>query len=305
MKASHIFWGILFVTLGGLALFANLFDFNFEWSTAWKFWPLVLVLIGLAIIVKNKTGKLIISGFAGLVLALSIFASISSSLNFFKCGLNFSFDDDPITSETSRYTEEYSDSINTAFFYIEAGAGNFKILSTTDKLLDIKTESHGVDYTLIRNDYDSTSNLIFKMKSNKFRFGKKGSFNKVEIALNPNPIWDINFDIGAASIKVDLSPFKVKDIDINMGAASLNLKLGEPVDETNLTIDAGVSDINIFIPENVGCEIISDVALSSTNYEGFTKIKSSLYRTPDFDTTEKKIYINVESGVSSIDVRKY
>jgi hypothetical protein len=306
MKASHIFWGTLFVVLGLFGLLANFFDFTFQWSTAWKFWPLVLVLIGLSIIVKNKAGKLIISGLAGLVLALSIFASISSGLNFFRGGINFTFDDEPITTETSHYSEPYSDSIKTAEFNFQAGAGNFKLLSTTDLLLDISTESHhGVDYALIRNDINDMSELTFKMESKKFRFGKNGTFNKVEIALNPEPVWDINFDVGAASIKFDLSSFKVQEMDINMGASALNLRLGEPVDETRLDIDAGASDIDIFIPETVGCQIISDVALSSTNYEGFTKFESSKYRTPDFEESAKKIYIRIDSGVSSIDVRKY
>ncbi len=305
MKASQIFWGTLLVTLGVLGLLVNFFDLTIQWSTAWKFWPLVLVFIGLSIIIKNKSGKIIISGLAAIVLALSIFATISSGLGFFKGGLNFSFDDDPIETETSRYTEEFSGSIKNATFNFSAGAGNFRLLSATDKLIDISTESYGVDYTLTRNDFNERSDITFKMESKKFRFGKKGSFNKVEIALNQEPVWDINFDVGAASIKVDLSDHKVKDININMGAASLNLKLGEPIDETRLNIGAGASDIDIFIPENAACEIISDVALSSTNYQGFTKSESGKYRTPNFDDFDKRIFIRIESGVSSIDVRKY
>lgn len=305
MKASHLFWGILFVALGLLALLVNFFDFTFQWSTAWKIWPLVLVLIGLSIIIKNKTGKLFIAGFAGLVLALTIFASVSSGLNFFRGGLHFSFNDDPIETETSHFTEEYTDSISKAVFSFNAGAGNFKLLSNTDKLIDIVLESYGIDYSFLRNDIDSISNLTLDMKSKKIRFGDKGSFNKVEIALNPKPVWDLYFDVGAASMKIDLSPFKVENIGINMGAAAMNLKLGELADETRLEIDAGASDIDIFIPEKVGCEIVSDVALSSTNYEGFIKVKSSQYRTPNFDESVKKIYISIDSGVSSISVRKY
>lgn len=305
MKASHIFWGTLLVTLGVLGLVVNFFDFAFQWSTAWKFWPLVLVLIGLSIIVKNKMGKLVISGLAAVVLALSVFATISSGLGFFKGGMNFSFDDGPIETETSRYTEQISENIKNATFNFSAGAGNFRLLSTTDELVDISTESFGVDYTLTRNDYDDKSDITFKMESKKFRFGKKGSFNKVEMALNPLPVWNVNFDVGAASMKVDLSNHKVKNVNINMGAAALNLKLGEPVDEIRLDVSAGASDIDIFIPENAACEIISDVALSSTNYEGFTKSESGKYRTPNFDETSKRIFIKIESGVSSIDVRKY
>lgn len=305
MKASHIFWGTLLVVLGVLGLLANFFEFSFQWSTAWKFWPLVLVLLGLSIIIKNKTGKLLISGLAGLVLALSIFASVSSGLNIFKGGLNFKFDDEPISNETSRFVEEFNDSIKSAAFNFSGGAGNFKLLTETDKLIDIAAESQGMDYSFIRDDYEDKTFLTLSMESKKFRFGKKNSFNKVEIALNPNPVWDINFDVGAASMKVDLSTLKVNSVDINMGAAALNLKLGEPVEETRLDIDAGASDIDISIPENVGCEIVSDGALSSTNFDGFSKIESGKYRTANFDESSKKIYIRIDSGVSAIDVRKY
>ncbi|MFN3695643.1 MAG: LiaI-LiaF-like domain-containing protein, partial [Ignavibacterium sp.] len=41
MKTSHYFWGMFFISLGGLVLMGNLTDIDFQWSTAWKFWPIV------------------------------------------------------------------------------------------------------------------------------------------------------------------------------------------------------------------------------------------------------------------------
>ena len=74
---------------------------------------------------------------------------------------------------------------------------------------------------------------------------------------------------------------------------------------TRLKIEAGASDMDILIPDSSGCEINSDVALSSKNYEDFIKISKNIYRTENFDTSTKKIFIEIDCGVSSIDVKKY
>jgi hypothetical protein len=56
------------------------------------------------------------------------------------------------------------------------------------------------------------------------------------------------------------------------------------VDVVRIKIDAGASDIDILIPDSVGCEINSDAALSSRNYEGFTKIDDR----SDFNKYQRK-----------------
>jgi hypothetical protein len=63
--------------------------------------------------------------------------------------------------------------------------------------------------------------------------------------------------------------------------------------------------MDILIPDSVGCEIDSDDALSSKNYEGFKRISHNIYRTDNFDSSSKKIFIEIDCGVSSIDVKKY
>lgn len=131
------------------------------------------------------------------------------------------------------------------------------------------------------------------------------SENAVELSLNPNPEWDLNFNVGAASLDLDLTPYKVSKVDIGMGAAALNIKFGNLADITRFKLNAGASDIDILIPDSVGCEINSDAALSSKNYEGFKKVDNNLYRSEDFEKYPKKIFIEIDCGVSSIDVKKY
>jgi hypothetical protein len=123
--------------------------------------------------------------------------------------------------------------------------------------------------------------------------------------LNPEPIWNMNFDIGAAAIDFDLAPYKVSTMKLDMGAASLDLKLGDKYPETILDVDAGASSIEILVPDSSGCEIKANVSISSKDFRGFKKMSSGLYRTENFDTAKNKIYIRLDAGVSSIDVSRY
>ncbi len=306
MKTSNIFWGVFFITIGGLVLLGNVTDLNFTWNSAWKFWPMVLILIGVSILVKNEIGKGIVAGLAALVLALTIYASISATTNLIDNDFEINFGDEVAVFDTTYFSQEYSDSIKTATLNFSGGAGGFKMLTPTDKLLDFRTEGVRENFILDRNDLDSHSEINFEMKSNhSIKLGKNNYKNNVELSLNSNPEWDLNFDVGAASLDLDLTQYKVNKLDIDMGAAALNLKFGDLADVTRFKLDAGASDIDILIPDSVGCEIKSDAALSSKNYEGFSKVSKDLYRSENFDKYSKKIYIDIDCGVSSIDVKKY
>jgi hypothetical protein len=306
MKTSHIFWGVFFISIGGLVLLGNLTTLNFTWHSAWKFWPMVLVLIGVSILVKNKFGKGIVAGLAALVLALTLYASVSATTNLFHNNINFVFDDDyNSVYDTTNYIEDFSDSIKTATINFKGGAGEFKLITPTDKLAKFHAEGYEENYIVNRNDNGAHSEIDFNMKNTKIRLGKNNYRNNVEISLNSKPEWELNFDVGAASLDLDLTPYKVSKVDVDMGAAALKIKFGDLTDLTRFKLNAGASDIDILIPDSTGCEINSDVALSSKNYEGFKKVSKHYYRTENFDTSKKRIYLEIDGGVSSIDVRKY
>lgn len=306
MKTSHYFWGMFFISLGGLVLIGNLTDIDFQWSTAWKFWPMVLILIGISIMLKNQAGRAIVAALAGIVLALSIYASISATTSLITSDFEITIDDDNNpTYDTTYFSQEYNDSIKTASLNFSGGAGSFRLFSTTDKLIDFKTQGVKDLYSLRRNDSGTYSEIFFEMKGKSIKIGNENYKNSVELSLNPKPEWDLNFDVGASSLDLDLTPFNVRKLNVNMGAAALRIKYGNLISTSDLEINAGASDIDILIPKDIGCEIKTDAALSSKNFVGFTKIKSDLYRTPNFDTAEKKLYIKIECGVSSIDVQSY
>ncbi len=192
-----------------------------------------------------------------------------------------------------------------ATFNFDAGAGEFNISKTTDNLIAATAEGIKNNFNLTRFDTDSSTQIDLKMRQKSiFRFGDNYK-NTVDINLNPRPVWDMNFDVGAASMDFDLTQFKTRDITVDMGAASIKIKLGTLYPDTKLSVDAGASDINIFVPKESGCKIVTDGALSSKHFDEFKKIDSDNYQTENFSEAANKVYINIECGVSSISVERY
>jgi hypothetical protein len=306
MKTSHIFWGILFIGLGLLVLINNFTTIFMDWSTIWKLWPLVIVLLGLSILIKHQYGKGVMAGLAAIVLALAIFASFKTATHFIHNDFEVVFGDESnYEFVTTEYSEKYDSTLNYAVLNFGAGAGSFSISDTTSELFYANTKGRKNYFELRRYDTDSSSFIDFDMEGASFVIGDKGYKNKVDMLLNSNPMWDLNFGVGAASMDFDLTGFKVKTIDVDMGAASLNIKLGSLSKETSLYIEAGASDIDIFVPAESGCKILTDGALSSKHFKEFEKIDSDHYETENFNEAVNKIFIEIDSGVSSISVARY
>jgi hypothetical protein len=305
-KPKHFFAGTLFITLGLLILINNFTNIFLDWAAIWKLWPLFIILIGISILVKNKFGKGLISVFAALVLAFAIFSSFKLAFHFFNNDFDIDFGEG-INHEitTTEYSEKFDSTLKAATLNFDAGAGTFNILNTTEDLIYASAEGIKNNFQLTRLDSNGSTNINFNMGDRAiFRFGKNYK-NKVDISLNTNPVWEMNFDVGAASMDLDLTKFKTKKIDVDMGAASIDIRLSNLYPETHLTIDAGASDINVFVPKESGCKILTDGALSSKHFDEFEKIDSDNYETENFNSTQNKIYIEIDSGVSSISVERY
>jgi hypothetical protein len=257
-------------------------------------------------LVKNKFGKSALAGVAAILLAVLLFTSVKLTTDFIKGDFELVLNgDEDYNFVTTEYRESFDTTIAKAKLYLDAGLGSFNIGDTTSELIYVKTEGIEKHYKLTKQDHDNVSKLKLKMKKTTFHLGKNKFKNKVDIALNQNPTWDIKIDGGAAAMNLDLTKFKIENIYVGMGAASLDVKLGALSDKTRLNIEAGASNIDILVPEEVGCQVNTDDVLSSKNIYGFSKIKSGLYRTADFEEASKKIFIEIDCGVSSINIRRY
>lgn len=74
MKTKNIIWGLVLVLIGGLFILKNLDIIYFSWHGIWRLWPVVLVLIGIAIL-PIKSGIKIALTVVTLIVATAILIS--------------------------------------------------------------------------------------------------------------------------------------------------------------------------------------------------------------------------------------
>ncbi|MFO7448009.1 MAG: DUF5668 domain-containing protein [Ignavibacteriaceae bacterium] len=301
MKNKHIFWGLFFISIGIFILVNNFTSYNFYFEEIWKVWPVVLILLGISMLISQAFIKSILVGLTAVVLAFAIFSTFKTG-----CGV-IEYDDNEITIDSKyekrNFSESYDEQIKSASLNFDAGAGSFSIRESSGNLFEAETEGIG-NFLLNRSSSGNEAIIDFMMRKKRFSFHDGRFKNKVIMKLNLNPLWNINLNAGAASINLDLSDYKIENLNIDMGAASLKVMLGIPEKEMHLELDAGVSSIDIVIPESVGCEITADISLSSKNFKGFSEVKDNLYRTENFNNSDKKIYMDLSTGVSSITVKR-
>lgn len=299
MKSGQMFWGFFLLTLGALFLFTKYDIIQSSFDFVWNVWPLLFVFWGAMVIFKQSFVRPFVSALFGIFLALLLFGIIHNTF----WGLDF-FEGDK-DHFTDYYYEDYNPSYKSASLEINSGAGQFRIDGTTDKLVEGKTYGSLANYDFHSDKSDSSVDVVFD-------YGKKGpNFfvgkfrNRLDVSLNALPVWDISLNIGASKSYFDLSNFKIKNLDLHTGATSTKIKLGDKYDLTNVSVDMGAASLSIEVPQNVGCEIQSDMALASKHISGFSSRGSGHYITDGFESTTKRILIDVKGGVSSLTVNRY
>ena len=299
MKTGRFFWGAFFLGIGVLLLLNNMGYLQFDWGYAWRLWPLILIFWGLSKFTVNRAVRATFATLNGLVLACIVFGFFSFQW------IDTSFDENEQPQYSQHLSEPFDSTITDASFTFSSGAGKFAIEETSQDLVEARTGSGIGRYELDREDGDGTTDISLKMRDHRtFRFF--GNIrNRADIRLNVNPTWSMRFETGASKLSLDLSPYKIEKVTIDAGLSTIHLKLGDRADETNVRIKTGVSTVRIEVPASAGCEIYDNAHIGNTDYDGFTKMRGETWQTDNFDNASKKIYIDVDTGVSSVKVVRY
>ncbi|OGU55028.1 MAG: hypothetical protein A2V66_07775 [Ignavibacteria bacterium RBG_13_36_8] len=298
MKTGQLFWGMFFLALGALILFTKYDIIISNWDFVWDLWPLLLVFIGLMVVTKNTIVKPIISLLFGIFIAVVIFGTFYNLFGFIECNEDYDY------SISKVYEENYNGS-EFANLEVKSGAGTFYIQRPTDLLVHGTGKGNFADYNFYTYNRDNTAWVEFNLRNKHFSIFDGKIRNFLEIELNEKPVWDLKLDIGAARAKFDLSPFKIRDIDLNTGATSVYIKLGNLYDDVNVSVEMGAASLIFDIPKESGCKLTGKMFLMSKDLDGFIKRDKRYYETPNYEDAENKIDIDIQGGVSSVEINRY
>lgn len=301
MKPKQIFWGTLFISLGVLWLIESAFSVEIDISSQLKFWPFIFVFIGLSMISKNQTWKSVFAGLAGVASGVAIFGMLSGPKRFFE--YHHRREKGEIIVE--KFIHPADENVRNVSFNLSAGAGSYSIFSADSNLVLVEGERLNELYTF--NFDKSGESARVEMIMNEYNINldenSDDKSNNIDIVLSSKPAYALDLEIGAAAAYFDLSKLKLNNLDLKAGAVSLDLLLGEPSKEKmDAFIKTGASSIRIVCKKDVGVELKIDSPLSTKNIQGFTMVSDDLWRTESFDKAAKKIYLQLDGGLSNLSI---
>jgi hypothetical protein len=331
---GNIFGGAILVAFGVffLGYINDWFQFDISLRDIAKFWPLFIILAGVAVLFNHK--KTIFNPTTALLIAfaipLAIYNASTRTIDNVKENLdeelNFEWDDDSsndyedydsdendTTAIKGRSNQQFSVLMQPGVEYgqleVGGGAAEFHLEEPqSGNIFEANSRLYGSKFKLEDEKKGNIHEIKFKMNSknnsNNIKVGK-GFDNDVYLKLNKTPVWDLDLGIGAGQLKFDLSDYKVRDIKMETGAADINLKMGEKLAESKIRVESGVAKIKILVPKNSGCQINMDGALNAKDFNGFSKDKPGHWKTDNFASAKNKIYIEIESGLSAVTVDRY
>jgi hypothetical protein len=299
-KSGQLFWGFLFLTIGVLFLLDKNEFYLFIPVEITSYWPLLIILWGIAIIVKGTILKPIVSVASGIFLGLFLFGSVF--------GFNhISEDSDDLEREitTATFYEDYRDSIESATLSLKTGASKITIDGVTDKLISGTSSGLFNRFSFKTRYRENSARVILRHSKDEVELFGDNNYRKMEFSLNPNPVWNINLKVGAATMEMDLSKYKIAKFNIETGATSTDLKFGDKEENIKVNIEMGAATMKIHIPKESACQIKGDMVMVVKDFDGFEDIGKERYQTENFNSAQNKIFINFDGGVSTLKVDRY
>lgn len=264
MKNRRLTWGGFLILLGVLFLLdaLNIINFNI-WGL---FWPLLLILLGLQILMRSRTNR---------------------------------------TANYQEHLAIPIKEIERAHVHINYGAGELVVNSNSppENLLegdfgeldyDVKKSADGADITL-----RSPSGEFFIWDWWREADGRNWNFG-----LNNAIPLSLDVKSGASRTVLDLADLNVKELHLRTGASETIVTLPAHATHTRVTAKMGMASLNLNVPDGVAARIHTSGGLSDIRVDRkrFPR-NGNKYESPDYKTADNKVDIDLTVGMGSARIR--
>lgn len=291
-----VFWGILFIVIGILILLDNLGVLSIYLERIWFLWPVAIIGIGISLLSVRSTLLRILS----LIFVLAVCSVVAYILVSPQA---VSIDSSGVPQKIS--VSSTSKDLRSAEVVVDAGAARINLSSDKNVLLvDASLESDwlSLQHTSTRRDGVQLVNISTDTK----RTFWIGSYrNDLDVTLGRTLPTSLTIKAGASQLKGDLSDVRISRLVLKMGASDINLRVGDRLARQDIEIDAGASNVVLYMPADAGVRVRSESGLTHVNLEGVNKISDSIYESDDFANSSNQIIVEAKLGVSNFTIRRY
>ena len=302
MTSQHLRRGfplfpLLLISLGGLLLLQTTGILSWHlWASIWRLWPVLLIAIGINIILGARMPWL-----AGVLIAAVLAAGVALTA-FSGAFTTNGFGNDIVATATF---DELLGETESVGVNINFGAGELRLDSLPPGSPNlVEADFQGREAEVSVNRFDRSADLDISNGDFDFGFLRINDRAIWDVSLSPSPTMFLDLNAGASEMTLDLSKLKVHDLSIDAGAADIEIVMPSDAGNVNADIDIGAADLIIIIPEGVGARIDVDTAAGSLSIDqGRFRKQGDFYLSPDFEELANRIYLSIDSGASSVEIR--
>jgi len=293
MRIGTLISGLLLVLIGVVFFLINL-GYG-SWADIYeigRFWPVLLIIIGLSFFGRGKIPRWI----AWLILILSVGVVAAFLLQTEPLPQNH----ETITKSALTVSRQQYPQVKDADLNINFGGGKLTLSPTAQEIFKADFNSTQV----VRDIQSSGQNLQIDLNQRQSSWtSKKDNLNQWQLQLSPDLSWKLDIDTGAVDGNIDLSGVPIRELDCNLGAGNMLFILGNNGSSSKLTIDAGASNIKLRFAADTGVRIKLDGELNANNLDdlGWTK-SDNYYISPNYEQARTKIDCDINLSVGNLDV---
>ena len=303
---NKIATGIWLVFAGLVFLLHNMKVIDFNFYGIINLWPLILVSIGISLLLQGRTySKYIVIASNIILCGIIFYKGITSKDTFYDRLGNIEVNtaDDIEGPFTQVVSQNLSEDTETAKLTINGGAAKYNFSAGKDSslILDAKTAQATASLNLqSKGEKNVSMELTSKMKNNKY------NNSLIEVALNTKPLWDLEFNVGAAAITGDFKQMRIGKLEVNSGASSLNLYLPKPSDGVcDIEVNTAASKVILYLPKGAACQVETDALFSNNKYEDVDVVIDDVRKSKNFDQETNKYDIKVAGAANSLSILRY
>ncbi len=295
---------VILICIGVFFLVANLVPSFDPWLILFRYWPVILILIGLGKVWDYYVSRGDADGTGGSsasgVLIAVILLMLLLGLGIWQTGRRVS------TAANERHDTKSVDlqGATAVTANLNFPAGQLNVDGGSSHLID-------ADFSYLGNNADLAPRLDYSVDSGHGQLNVSENNDGIHFGTHDDT-WNLRFNdsvpldltvqMGAGESDLRLADLNLSHLEVHMGAGQVLLDLtGQKKQNLTADIHGGVGQARIRLPKDVGVRAHAKGGIGSVNTRGFTK-EGDDYVNAVYGKTPTTIDLNVEGGIGEIDL---